>query len=76
MGYRALLTHIVLILFQIINMRVTESGHLEYYLEYIDYTEEGKHIFTEALFFSFPHNLLLEGIVKGPCAIINLKTHF
>ncbi|VAH14110.1 unnamed protein product [Triticum turgidum subsp. durum] len=25
---------------QIINMRVTESGHLEYYLEYIDYTEE------------------------------------
>ncbi|XP_037485642.1 uncharacterized protein LOC119364296 isoform X1 [Triticum dicoccoides] len=25
---------------KIIDMRVTESGHLEYYLEYIDYTEE------------------------------------
>jgi hypothetical protein len=31
-------------------MRVTESGHLEYYLEYIDYTEEGNLIFILALF--------------------------
>ena len=39
-----LLTHIALTLFQINDMRVTESGHLEYFLEYVDYPEEGKHI--------------------------------
>jgi hypothetical protein len=48
-----MLTHITLFLFQIEDTRVTESGHLEYYLEYIDYPEEGEHVLMLAIFFLY-----------------------
>jgi hypothetical protein len=47
--YGTVLTHNFF--FQINDMRVTESGHLEYYLEYIDYPEEGKYyLYASSIF--------------------------
>lgn len=49
-GFLKSLMHVALFLFQVNDIRVTKSGHLECYLEYIDYPGEGKQIFMLALF--------------------------
>ncbi|VAH70758.1 unnamed protein product [Triticum turgidum subsp. durum] len=53
------------------DMRVTESGHLEYYLEYIDYTEEGKPNEWIGVFQKNPFNqACLEGKSNGSTEIM------